>query len=120
MTTADIRNLRRALGLNTTEFGALVGVSGRSVEDWEQGRRKPSGPARKMMEQIKQENIMKNYAILDGDQGIIEVVSGFDAAVEKAKMNKLAHYVRPVDEEETRRSDDVVVDFGNCHAFAVK
>jgi len=53
MTTSEIRNLRRALGLNASDFGALVGVSGRSVEDWEQGRRTPAGPARKIMEQIK-------------------------------------------------------------------
>jgi putative transcriptional regulator len=48
----DIRHLRRALGLNASDFGALVGVSGRTIEDYEQGRRKPSGPARKIMAQL--------------------------------------------------------------------
>ena len=33
--------LRRSLNLSTKEFGALCGVSHRSVENWEQGR-KPS------------------------------------------------------------------------------
>lgn len=42
MTTPDtIRTLRQSLGLNTRDFGELVGKSGRTVEDWEQGRRVP-------------------------------------------------------------------------------
>lgn len=52
MTPAEIRHLRRNLGLNTAEFGALVGVSGRTCEDWEQGRRRPSIPAQKIMAQL--------------------------------------------------------------------
>jgi putative transcriptional regulator len=57
MKPQEIRHIRRYLGLNAADFGALVGVSGRTVEDWEQGRRKPSGPARKIMEQIKNRGI---------------------------------------------------------------
>ena len=49
---SDIRHLRRSLNLNTTEFGALVGVSGRTIEDYEQGRRRPSGPAQKILAQL--------------------------------------------------------------------
>ncbi len=37
-----IKTLRKKLGLNTKNFGAKVGVSGRTVEGWEQGRREPS------------------------------------------------------------------------------
>jgi len=37
----EIRNLRGILQENTTTFGARWFVSGRTVEDWEQGRRKP-------------------------------------------------------------------------------
>lgn len=40
MTPAEIREARRKTGLNTAAFGALLGVSGRTVEGWEQGRRK--------------------------------------------------------------------------------
>lgn len=39
-----VRNARKRMELNTTNFGALIGVSGRTVEDWEQGRRTPSKP----------------------------------------------------------------------------
>jgi len=37
-----IRHIRHQAGLNTTDFGALIGVSGRTVEDYEQGRYIPS------------------------------------------------------------------------------
>ena len=40
-----VRLARQNAGLNTADFGALLGVSGRTVEGWEQGRRTPSGPA---------------------------------------------------------------------------
>jgi len=52
MNPQQIRHLRRNLGLNTADFGALVGVSGRTCEDWEQGRRTPSVPAQKIMAQL--------------------------------------------------------------------
>lgn len=33
---------REKLKLNTTQFGDLIGVTSRAVEDWEQGRREPN------------------------------------------------------------------------------
>lgn len=45
MSPAQIKKIRKSLGLNTAKFGARFGVSGRTVEDWEQGRRNPSGSA---------------------------------------------------------------------------
>ena len=36
---------RLASGLSQTAFAALLGVSVRTLQDWEQGRRKPSGAA---------------------------------------------------------------------------
>ena len=35
--------IRRRLKLSQAAFAGLMGVSLRSVQDWEQGRRKPSG-----------------------------------------------------------------------------
>lgn len=49
MTPDEIRAIRRRLDLNTKEFGALLGVSGRTVENWEMGRNKPTGPAVKII-----------------------------------------------------------------------
>lgn len=37
-----VLELRKKTGLNTHDFGAKLGVSGRTVEGWEQGIRAPS------------------------------------------------------------------------------
>lgn len=45
MTTPDPREIRVRLNLTRDQFATVIGVSKRTVEGWEQGRRKPSGPA---------------------------------------------------------------------------
>ena len=42
---ADVRAIRERLDLSQSAFAALLGVSKRTLQDWEQGRRKPTGPA---------------------------------------------------------------------------
>jgi putative transcriptional regulator len=37
--------IRARMKLSQAAFAGLMGVSIRTVQDWEQGRRKPSGPA---------------------------------------------------------------------------
>ena len=37
--------VRKASGLSQREFAEILGVSVRTLQDWEQGRRKPSGAA---------------------------------------------------------------------------
>jgi putative transcriptional regulator len=37
--------IRAKLKMSQSAFAGLMGVSLRTVQDWEQGRRKPSGPA---------------------------------------------------------------------------
>ncbi len=39
------KEIRTRLKLSQKAFAGLMGVSLRTVQDWEQGRRKPSGPA---------------------------------------------------------------------------
>lgn len=41
----DPREIRDRLKLSRAQFALVIGVSERTVEGWEQGRRKPSGPA---------------------------------------------------------------------------
>lgn len=41
--------IRKKLGLSQSAFSALMGVSLRTVQDWEQGRREPSGPAQSLL-----------------------------------------------------------------------
>jgi putative transcriptional regulator len=37
--------MREAMGLSQRVFAKLVGVSVKTLQNWEQGRRQPSGPA---------------------------------------------------------------------------
>ena len=41
--------IRQKLNLSQTAFAGLMGVSLRTIQDWEQGRRKPSGPAKSLL-----------------------------------------------------------------------
>ena len=41
--------MRAKLKLSQSGFAGLMGVSLRTVQDWEQGRRKPSGPAEALL-----------------------------------------------------------------------
>ncbi len=43
--TFDVKAIRDGLKLSQTVFAALLGVSVRTLQDWEQGRRTPRGPA---------------------------------------------------------------------------
>ena len=42
---APPQKIRSKLKLSQSAFAGLMGVSLRTIQDWEQGRRKPSGPA---------------------------------------------------------------------------
>ena len=52
MTPAELKAIRKRLNLSTSELGEKLGVSGRTVEDWEQGRRKIRGPAEVLIRQL--------------------------------------------------------------------
>lgn len=40
---------RLKLGMSQKEFAAMLGVSVRTLQDWEQGRRQPSGAAKALL-----------------------------------------------------------------------
>ncbi|HNQ99035.1 MAG TPA: helix-turn-helix domain-containing protein [Trueperaceae bacterium] len=40
---------RVQIGLSQSEFAGLLGVSPRTLQDWEQGRREPTGAARTLL-----------------------------------------------------------------------
>jgi len=44
-----VQTIRHKLGLSQTQFAWLIGVSHRTLENWEQGRRHPTGPARALL-----------------------------------------------------------------------
>jgi len=41
----DIRRLRESAHVSQSKFARMIGVSVDTVQNWEQGRRKPKGPA---------------------------------------------------------------------------
>ena len=46
---APPQKIRARLKLSQAAFAGLMGVSLRTVQDWEQGRRQPSGPAEALL-----------------------------------------------------------------------
>jgi putative transcriptional regulator len=42
----DVRVIRSKLGLSQGEFARRYSISSRSLQEWEQGRRKPEGAVR--------------------------------------------------------------------------
>ena len=45
----DVTSIREKTGLSQARFAQLLGVSVRTLQDWEQGRRAPSGAARTLL-----------------------------------------------------------------------
>lgn len=45
----EVKAIREKTGLSQTRFALLLGVSKRTLENWEQGRRHPTGPARALL-----------------------------------------------------------------------
>ena len=45
-TPSDVTRIRNKLGVSQTRFAQLLGISENTLQNWEQGRRKPSGSAR--------------------------------------------------------------------------
>ena len=41
----DVRAIRTGLGASQSEFALMIGVSVATLQNWEQGRRTPDGPA---------------------------------------------------------------------------
>ena len=45
----DVAAIREEYGLSQTKFAALLGISVRTLQNWEQGRRHPQGPAKVLL-----------------------------------------------------------------------
>jgi putative transcriptional regulator len=45
----DVQAIRESYGLSQDRFAALLGISVRTLQNWEQGRRHPHGPARVLL-----------------------------------------------------------------------
>ena len=45
----DIVKVRGKLGLSQSKFAAILGISADTLQNWEQGRREPTGPAKVLL-----------------------------------------------------------------------
>ncbi len=57
----EIRMVREQLDVSQSDFAVMIGVSARTLQNWEQGRRQPEGPAKALL-RIASRNPM---AVLD-------------------------------------------------------
>jgi putative transcriptional regulator len=49
----DVRAIRHAAGMTQAQFAATYEFSVRTVQEWERGAKKPSGPARTLLRAIR-------------------------------------------------------------------
>jgi putative transcriptional regulator len=49
----DVRAIREAIGMTQVEFAAAYEFSVRTIQEWERGAKRPSGPARTLLRAIK-------------------------------------------------------------------
>ncbi len=45
----EIKSVREKLDVSQNEFALMIGVSVRTLQNWEQGRRRPEGPAKALL-----------------------------------------------------------------------
>jgi len=45
----DVASIRKGYALSQEQFASLLGISVRTLQNWEQGRREPHGPAKVLL-----------------------------------------------------------------------
>lgn len=45
----DVKAIRKKLHVSQSEFALMIGISKSTLQNWEQGRREPEGPARALL-----------------------------------------------------------------------
>jgi putative transcriptional regulator len=59
---ADVAKVRTGVDLSQAKFAALIGVSIRTLQGWEQGQRRPSGAARTLLDiALRHPDIIRDY-----------------------------------------------------------
>ena len=55
LSNTSVKSLRENLGLTQAEFSAMIGISIKTLQNWEQGRREPDGPAKALLRVVEKE-----------------------------------------------------------------
>ncbi len=63
----DVKAIREQVGFSQSKFSGLIGVSVRTLQNWEQGHRHPTGPA-KVLLKLVQSNPESVFKELHGHQ----------------------------------------------------
>jgi putative transcriptional regulator len=64
----NVKAIRECIGFSQSKFASLIGVSMRTIQNWEQGHRHPTGPAKVLLRLVKADpesvfkNLHRNYA----------------------------------------------------------
>ena len=66
--TLDVPEIRGKTGLSQTDFALLLGVSVKTLQNWEQGRREPQGPARALLTVFKNDARAAVKALHQGER----------------------------------------------------
>ena len=61
----DIKRIRKRLDVSQSQFALMIGVSTSTLQNWEQGRRKPEGPAKALLRVVDKQPA----AVLEALQG---------------------------------------------------
>jgi putative transcriptional regulator len=71
----DVKAIRSKLEKSQSEFALMIGVSVSTLQNWEQGRRQPDGPARALLK-VAALNPSAVAAALDPSEAPKKVASG--------------------------------------------
>lgn len=60
--TPNVKTIRENIGFSQSHFATLIGVSIRTLQNWEQGHRQPTGPAKVLLKLVHAdpESVFKN------------------------------------------------------------
>ncbi len=51
----DIKGIRNKLDVSQAQFALMIGVSKATLQNWEQGRREPDGPAKALLRVVEKQ-----------------------------------------------------------------
>jgi putative transcriptional regulator len=66
ISASGVRSIRERTRLSQSEFARLIGVSVKTLQNWEQDRRRPAGPAAALLKIIAREPQLAMKAIHSG------------------------------------------------------
>ena len=56
-TPLDVKKIREKMGLSQVQFSRLIHVNIKTLQNWEQGRRKPQGPAIALLQILRKDPV---------------------------------------------------------------